>query len=171
MNAEETLEILLQVRSLIETLETWIQGMFAVRADGTPCSPNSPDARRFCLEAALARTTGSFQLQEPHLAILRASQTTSLIELNDDHEHCEVLRAIDIAIASCLGRLGVGFLVMLPNKRSAEIKATDKESSLSYPVLTPAECRTRLPSHSVSIPRITFSSLLSEPASLRRWLA
>ena len=99
MNAEETLKILLQVRSLIETPETWLQGMFAVRADGTPCSPHSPAAKQFCLEAALVRVIGSSQLQMPHLAILQASGTASLVELNDDYQHCEVLRAIDMAIA------------------------------------------------------------------------
>jgi hypothetical protein len=115
MNAEETLEILLQVRSLIETPETWIQGMFAVRADGTLCSPHSPAATRFCLEAALARVTCESQLQEPHMAILQASQTTSLVELNDDHEHCEVLLAIDIAIARVSSTAPiVGVLVCSP---------------------------------------------------------
>ena len=98
MSTEQTLEVLMRVRSLIAAPEHWLQGQFAVRADGEGCSPQSPAATRFCLEGAFWRITGSCDLQEPQLAVLQASGAPSLIAFNDACGHCEVLRAVDAAI-------------------------------------------------------------------------
>ena len=99
MTKQQVLDILLEVRALIQSRNKWIQGRFAVRADGMPCSPLAKDATRFCLEGALARASGGFSTHGPYWAILAATCETSLVALNDDHTHDAVIAALDFAIA------------------------------------------------------------------------
>lgn len=113
-----TYAILLSAKSLIENIDNWCQGFYALNKSGLPCDIDSPDAYRWCILGAIKRMTECEIRPYPayldaHIALCKAASELfgarqTVITVNDGSGtmdtpsecHAKVLAMYDRAIAN-----------------------------------------------------------------------
>jgi hypothetical protein len=95
---KSALDVLVAARALIEKPENWTQGAAAQDSKGRRVHPHHPEACRWCALGALTRAGD--RAQDGYRLLRAATGARSIIELNDDGTHPNILAAFDRAIAA-----------------------------------------------------------------------
>lgn len=62
LSQDQVLQVLKGAREIVSEPSRWVTGKFAVRADGSEVTPQSPDAIRFCVRGAIVRSLSDLGL-------------------------------------------------------------------------------------------------------------
>lgn len=112
-----TYAILLSAKSLIENIDNWCQGFYALNKSGLPCNIDSPDACRWCILGAIKRMTECemdpyLAYRDAQIALCKAASELfgagQIVTVNDGSGtmdtpsecHAKVLAMYDCAIAN-----------------------------------------------------------------------
>lgn len=89
-------EVLIQAKSLIESPDNWVQGVYSKNSEDRVVHFLAPDACKFCSLGAIARVEKYDYT--PAKNYLEKVMNKSVIEYNDEFEHEDVKQAFDKAI-------------------------------------------------------------------------
>lgn len=94
------IRILHRTKTRIEDPKHWTKGAFARRGDGDNCSPDDPEAEKWCVLGSLARETKRSQRsgEIARGALFDSTTTRSPANINDQRGHRAVLVLLDRAI-------------------------------------------------------------------------